>query len=167
MIDFKIGGTVMGDRTIESTGSVVFEDLTNNRKAVIITNTHKASGFFSKKESGKKDEVTGIIYDCEPIQNPDKTAKIYYGKDSKHFGDLKEVKDVKKKLCDVSGSWLEEIKIDGKKYWSIQEHKPSRLIPDTDSMVSPSDWRYREDLLWLKYGSEDLAATWKYKLELK
>ena len=67
MIDFKIGGTVMGDRTIESVGSVVFEDLTNNRKAVIITNTHKAGGFFSKKESGRKDEITGIIYECEKI----------------------------------------------------------------------------------------------------
>ena len=60
----------MGDRTIEATGHIVFEDLTNNRKAVIIFSTYKKSGFFRKTESGRKDEFNGIIYQCEPINNP-------------------------------------------------------------------------------------------------
>lgn len=38
--DFKLGGTVMGDRTIETVGNVFFEDLTNNYKAVIILGTY-------------------------------------------------------------------------------------------------------------------------------
>ena len=29
----------------------------------------------------------------------------------------------------------------------------------------PSDCRYREDILWLKYGETDLAGKWKVKLE--
>jgi hypothetical protein len=96
MIDFKIGGTVMGDRTIETNGSVLFEDVTNNRKAVILMNTHKSSGFFSKKETGSKDEINGIIYDCAPIVSNDKSMKLNYGKEAKQFSDLKELKDVKK-----------------------------------------------------------------------
>jgi hypothetical protein len=46
--DFKLGGTVMGDRTIEATGNIFFEDLTNNYKAVVIFSTYKKSGFFKK-----------------------------------------------------------------------------------------------------------------------
>ncbi len=60
--DFKLGGTVMGDRTIEATGNIFFEDLTNNYKAVVIFSTYKKSGFFKKTQSGKKDEYVGLIY---------------------------------------------------------------------------------------------------------
>lgn len=31
----------------------------------------------------------------------------------------------------------------------------------------PSDWRYREDLIWLKYGFQEIAAAWKVKLEVQ
>jgi hypothetical protein len=60
----------MGDRTIEATGNVFFEDITNNVKAVIILSTHKKSGFFKKTQSGCRDEYNGIIYKCSPILNP-------------------------------------------------------------------------------------------------
>lgn len=65
--DYKLGGTVMGERTIEAIGSVVFEDVTNNYKAVIQFSTYKKSGFWKKSESGKKDEFTGVIYKCKPL----------------------------------------------------------------------------------------------------
>lgn len=60
--DFKLGGTVVGDRTVEADGNIWFEDLTNNRKAAIIFSTYKKSGFWNKKESGIKDEYVGLIY---------------------------------------------------------------------------------------------------------
>jgi hypothetical protein len=50
--DFKLGGTIMGDRTVEAHGSIQFEDLTNNRKAIVKFSTHKKSGIFNKKETG-------------------------------------------------------------------------------------------------------------------
>lgn len=62
--DFKLGGTVMGERTIEADGSLVFEDLTNNRKAIVVFSTYKKTGFFKKTESGKKDHYMGVIYEC-------------------------------------------------------------------------------------------------------
>jgi len=60
--DFKLGGTVMGDRSVEAHGSIFFEDVTYNRKAVIIFSTLKKSGFWKKTETGKIDHYNGIIY---------------------------------------------------------------------------------------------------------
>jgi len=100
-VDFKLGGTVMGDRTIEATGHIVFEDLTNNRKAVVIFSSYKKTGFFRKTESGKKDEYTGIIYQCQPILNPDATTKLLYGKNATEITDLKQIKDNVKTICEI------------------------------------------------------------------
>lgn len=52
----------MGDRTIDADGNMVFEDLTNNFKAVIIFNTYSKSGFWTVTETGKKDEYIGLVY---------------------------------------------------------------------------------------------------------
>ena len=47
----------------------------------------------------------------------------------------------------------------------------TRPIPQTVTNngvnVMPSDWRYREDLIWLKYGFQNIAASWKVKLEVQ
>lgn len=64
---FKLGGTVMGDRTIDSVGNVIVEDLTNNYKAVLIMSTFQSKGFFNKKVSGKKDDFVGLIYESTPL----------------------------------------------------------------------------------------------------
>ena len=40
--------------------------------------------------------------------------------------DLKSLKDVVKKIGDISGSWLKELIIDGKKYWDINDDVPER-----------------------------------------
>jgi hypothetical protein len=124
--DFKLGGTVMGDRTIETTGHLIFEDLTNNRKAVIIFSTYKKTGFWRKTESGKKDEFTGMIYQCEPFKNPEATTKLIYGKNATEITELKQCKDMVKKICDIEGSWLKSLVIDGKKFWDINNDEPMR-----------------------------------------
>lgn len=33
--------------------------------------------------------------------------------------------------------------------------------------VLNSDWRYREDLIWLKYEQMQMAAAWKQRLEVQ
>ena len=59
---FRIGGTVMGERTVETIGSCTFEDLTNNVKCVLITNTYKKTGWIRSTYTGRKDDIDGIIY---------------------------------------------------------------------------------------------------------
>lgn len=165
-VDFKLGGTVMGERTIEACGHIVFEDLTNNRKAVIVFSTYKKTGFWRKTESGRKDEFMGVIYNCEPIINPKASAKALYGKSATDITDLKQIKDmVGKPLLEIEGSWLRSLNIGGKKYWDIDGDLPLRQTPTLGNSVLPSDWRYREDLLWLKYDYMKIAQKWKFRME--
>lgn len=151
IIDYKLGGTIMGERSVDADGSTFFEDITNNRKAVIIFNTYKKSGFFKKKESGCKDEFHGMIYNCTPILNMSVSAKQLYSKSAINIKELKELKDVVSKISDIKGRWLKSLIIGDKTYWDIDSIVPDRYIPSSTSLL-PSDWRYREDLLWLKYG---------------
>lgn len=85
--DFKLGGTVMGERTIESDGNIVFEDLTNNRKAVVIFNTYRKSGYWTVTETGQKDEYVGLIYKCNPIDSVE-SARRLYSKNGEEIKDL-------------------------------------------------------------------------------
>ena len=124
--DFKLGGTVVGDRTIEGTGNVYFEDLTNNFKAVIKFSTYKKSGFWKKTETGRKDEYRGVIYHCDPIKDPQESAKLLYSKLAIEIKDLSKIKDIAKPICDLQGSWLHYLVIDGKKYWDMDSDIPFR-----------------------------------------
>ena len=63
--DFRLGGTLMGARTIEATNSIVFEDLANQLRAVVTLGTFKEAGFFSKKTSGNKSDFVGIVYNIK------------------------------------------------------------------------------------------------------
>jgi len=63
---------------------------------------------------------------------------------------------MKKLICDIKGSMLKDLEIGGKKYWDIDEDRPYRQINDMEGVL-PSDWRYREDLLWLKYSQQKIA----------
>jgi hypothetical protein len=42
------------------------------------------------------------------------------------------------------------------KYWDIEAQIPDRLIPALENVL-PSDWRFREDLVWLKYNYMKIA----------
>jgi hypothetical protein len=116
----------MGDRTIEATGTVWFEDVTNNYKAVIIMSTYSKKGFWTKTESGKRDELTGLIYQSVPRENSEASTKILFGKNSEEIKDLKNIKDMVKPICEIKGSWLKNLYIDGVKYWDINEDVPHR-----------------------------------------
>lgn len=62
----------------------------------------------------------------------------------------------------ISGNWFESLKFDKVLLWdnSMEAYK---LQMKKD--VLPSDWRFREDILWLLYEQPDLALAWKLKLE--
>jgi hypothetical protein len=122
--DFKLGGTVMGERTLEATGTVYFEDITNNFKAVIILSTYKKSGFWTKTQSGKRDEYVGVVYHCDPIVDHMASGKLLYSKGALEINDLSKIKDMIKPICDIKGSWLRSLTIGNKKYWDINEEVP-------------------------------------------
>ena len=69
-----------------------------------------------------------------------------------------------KPICEIKGSWLFNLRIDGKVYWDINTDIPFRQIPVLENVL-PSDWRYRDDLIWLKYGNQKVAGLWKLRME--
>jgi len=92
-----------------------------------------------------------------------------YAKDIEFVTDLKHLKDMKKKICNVEGSFLRNLIIDGKTYWEVDDVAPQRqlTIHEDEAYILASDWRYREDLLWLKYNYELIAHQWKVRLEVQ
>ena len=75
---YKLGGTVMGERTIECIGSNTYEDLTNHRKCVLLMNTFKKTGWIRSSTTGSKDSFGGIIYDSKILSGNLKSIKKMY-----------------------------------------------------------------------------------------
>jgi hypothetical protein len=66
-------------------------------------------------------------------------------------------------VCEIEGSWLRNLVIDGVEYWNTSRQSPVfHLFP---SRPLPSDWRYREDLVWLFKGNSDISERWKHRIE--
>lgn len=74
---------------------------------------------------------------------------------------------MKTKLAEMSGSILEYCTIDQTQIWNIETFIPSRQQNKLGPDVLNSDWRYREDLIWLKYDKMQIAAGWKQRLEVQ
>lgn len=126
-----------GDRTLNIEGTMIFEDAQNGLKAAI---------FF---KHNKFDRFIGKIYNYAPqkqLQTKEPTK-------------MSDIKDIQKEICEISGSWLQNISIGNKDYWQIDTIYPLQPIPAPNTL--PSDQRYREDLIWLKRDNEFFAQTWK------
>jgi len=65
-------------------------------------------------------------------------------------------------LGKIEGFWMEYVEIDGVRMWS-KNQRGYKMQMEED--VLPSDWRFREDLIWLTYGNSVHAQEWKLKLE--
>jgi hypothetical protein len=49
----------------------------------------------------------------------------------------------------------------------MERDLPTRHYPLTEGFICPSDWRFREDLIWLKRNCMDFAGAWKLKKEVQ
>jgi hypothetical protein len=49
-----------------------------------------------------------------------------FGKHADEVKDLKNIKDLIKPICEIKGSWLKNLYIDGVKFWDINEDIPFR-----------------------------------------
>jgi hypothetical protein len=155
MPELKAGGMFFGDRTAKWTGVTKFIDEKNKLKCIIKFNAGKGKGFFSTKRT---DVFHGKIYRYKQFSSPSKPVSK---------GDQKKVDvkytDVDEMLGDVSGSWLENLKINDEELWHINKFFPTWHIPVKAPL--PSDYRYREDLIWIKHGNLIIADEWKMSLE--
>lgn len=123
--DWRIGGTVIGERTIEIEGSLVWEDLRNKLRAVVVMSTFKAAGYFSGKKSGSKSSFTGAIYHLKDAA----VKPTVFGRTQSLPTDLSKLaSEMKSKICDIEGNWLTHINVNKKQIWAIDGHKVTRPI---------------------------------------
>jgi hypothetical protein len=143
---------------------MVFVDVVNNLKGVIqfANNSKYIHGF------------NGVIMEYKYMDNYkfDVAKEIKEGNQLKLPMDMKKVKG--KIYSQINGSWLKELKFDDRKYWDIDSFTPAWIRPLTN--VLPSDWRFREDLIWLfrsfnatseaeRETYEDYSQNWKILTE--
>jgi len=151
----KVHGLIIGKRMVYPSGMMRFEDPLNNIRAVVIFNYGKKKGLFSSRVKGSKiDHIEGIIYKANKNIAPNDNAV-----------EIKHLKDVEEVLDKITGSWLENIKIADTEYWNINKVLPVPLKFVENPL--PSDWRFREDIIWLRRNNMDYSQEWKLKLEFQ
>ena len=94
-------------------------------RCVVTLGTFKSSGIFSKSTSGSKTDFTGLIYKVKP--NGLQPTK--FGKNQDLPTDLSKLKDVKTKICELQGNWLQNLSIGGQPYWNVDTHQVTRQLP--------------------------------------
>ena len=150
----KIHGMIFGRRTIYPSGVMYFEDPVNNLRAAVVFNYGKGRGLFSSRKKGTKiDDFDGIMYHSKK------------GMPQQNISQLKELKDVDKVVGQITGSWLKELKIAGSIFWNIDKVLPHVIEYSNNPL--PSDWRFREDLIWLRRNEMKISQAWKIRLEVE
>ncbi len=148
----KIHGMIYGKRMIYPSGVMTFEDPDNRLRAAVVFNHGKSRGLFSSRKKGTKiDDFDGIMYYAK---RGSKMPKIEQ---------LKELTDVERPVGQVTGSWLKSLKISGATFWDIDRVQPFLLEYGENPL--PSDWRFREDLIWLRRNNMEISQEWKMRLE--
>eukprot|EP00826_Nyctotherus_ovalis_P002050 TRINITY_DN10389_c0_g1_i11.p1 TRINITY_DN10389_c0_g1~~TRINITY_DN10389_c0_g1_i11.p1 ORF type:complete len:455 (-),score=103.04 TRINITY_DN10389_c0_g1_i11:136-1500(-) len=148
----KVHGLMVGKRMVYPSGPMTFEDPANGIRALLIFNYGKGRGLFGFRKKGTKiDDFDGIIYYRKQ------------GAAAENVDELKDLKDVSKVIAKVSGSWLKCLKIGDDVLWDIDQVQPD-VVEYTRNPL-PSDWRFREDLIWLRRNSMVISQEWKNRLE--
>ena len=157
----NLGGVIFGTRTVLWDGHMKFEDRSSNLKAIICFNKSHAN-----LKKMRFHDIYGQIF-FHDYSKDKKKNEFYESSFSKNsFPDKKFV------ICEITGSYLEEIFFDGISYMEVTKNQPFQIFPN--KQVLPSDSRYREDLMWLKrswlnpeYSKlyEEYSQQWKLALE--
>jgi len=158
----SLKGMLMGTRKVQYIASLVIVDKANGLKGVIKYNCDAKGMITGLFKSSRQDTVKGSIYEYdksvhEKAMNHKHWLNMLY--------DMAKMKDIKKELVKIEGTWLHEIRGNGNLIWSLKDtikfSTPHYYIPNP----LPSDCRYREDMIWLYRKNEDQAQYWKIVLE--
>ena len=152
----KAKGMIMGDRLLKYHRVAKFIDEKNGIKALIKLNSEKKKGLFAKKKSS--DGFEGKLYYTKPLNQ----GRVFKNRKEEDKFEMQYL-DVKEEIAPIRGSWLTNLIIGEEEIWNIDQFKPARYQPIDDPL--PSDCRFREDLIWLKYGDTKNAEDWKLRLE--
>lgn len=136
MPDIRVGGMIWGDRLTRFKKYMVFNDMAHSLKAVINFGVTKLPN--GKTNTKKADNFYGKVYSYQTSKKP-----LVKEEEVLKMGDLVQ------EYHEITGSYMENIIVDGKERWNMTTDKPEMIQPLENAL--PSDWRFREDLIWLHY----------------
>jgi hypothetical protein len=145
----QITGLMLGKRTFNYAGCIRISDESNELYAIVSINPTQ-QGFFSSlfyKKEHRDDYIKGFI-------TKDKNLVEKYNE---------SLLNKEGHLSYFEGYWIEELKIDGKLVWSIDNMEANTLISPADKLLSDSS--LRPDLLALKNNDEAESQRQKDILE--
>ena len=151
----KMTGMISGDRKMRFIGPITCWDPTLSMKGVVFINYGLKQGTFGSKKTVPKNELEGIVYIASkpPNEEPRQSRRI------------QDLTDVKKEIARASGKWNSFIEFNGVRYWDVDKFREYPVIFDTNPL--PSDFRFREDLIWLRRNNMEYGDLWKDALEIR
>jgi Oxysterol-binding protein len=147
-------GVVFGARMLSFTKKCCFIDEKNLIKGYLEMGANIKKGKYPGKRA---DNFSGEIYTYLPAKHKG------YGENFKDVYSAFKGKDKNHELSKGEGNIFEWLEFDGVEYWSLDSNPVERPSPVANPL--PSDFRFREDLIWLQYENKEMAQEWKYKLE--
>ena len=147
-------GIIFGDRHLKFEKKACYIDEVNKIKGYAEIGVKVESGKYAGKRA---DTLAGEIYTYEPSKHKG------YGENYKDVYDAFRGKDRVKKISSIAGSIYDGMEFDGVEYWNFENQQVERAVPIDNPL--PSDYRFREDLIWMEYNNKDQAQEWKLKLE--
>lgn len=147
-------GIVFGSRMLKFAKKICYIDEANHIKGYLELGKVPETGKFKHK---RVDIFSGEIYQYDPSKHKG------YGENYKGVYDAFKGKDKINTLSTGQGSIFESLEFDQIEYWNFDTAVIERATPVENPL--PSDYRFREDLIWLEYGDKDQAQKWKLKLE--
>eukprot|EP00826_Nyctotherus_ovalis_P054216 TRINITY_DN7088_c0_g2_i2.p1 TRINITY_DN7088_c0_g2~~TRINITY_DN7088_c0_g2_i2.p1 ORF type:complete len:439 (+),score=126.82 TRINITY_DN7088_c0_g2_i2:96-1412(+) len=152
--NMKIAGILSDTRRVLVKGPLIIEDKTLKLWSASFFDYGEKKGIISSEKTIPKNECEGIIYVSKNVNGPNRKARR-----------IADLDDVAKELTRLKGSWLDKLEINSVNYWDIAKAKPMKIIYNSDPLAS--DWRYREDLIFIRRGDLDNADKWKDALEIR
>lgn len=131
-------------------------------------NAEKEGGFMGFGGTQRTDIIKGKIYQYDPNYTHPELPIL----DEKYKHQWK-MQDLVKEVCQIEGSWIKNLVINGQEVlypfyfiqiWNIDKMQPNVHTPIQNPL--PSDPRFREDLIWLRYNNIEQADRWKVLLEM-
>jgi len=151
----KINGLMQGTRHSYFKGYYEAVDLSSNLRSVVYIDFGKKKHYIGSSKTHTRDKIEGLIYESTDINTPcnPKGCRI------------EDLTDIKAKKTLITGSIFDRIDCDGVNYWHIDKQFPLKV--QFESNPIPSDWRYREDLIYVRRGDYEKAESWKDAIEIR
>lgn len=133
----RISGILFGDRLVHYSDTLTFEDAANKLKCEIELNPDGLSGLRALVQTAKSpaDTLRGTLT---------KNGQL---------------------LCEVTGSWIDQLSFGTQVYWKMGEYQPYSPTHVPSEKALPSDCRFRTDLSALLAGDEETSQKQKSVLE--